>query len=334
VKHHIIEFKENLRTLLIGFLFVVLAARLTLSDLTVIGPASVAFLLVLVFVARPLSVWLSTIGSELDGRERAFLSSMAPRGIVAAAISSVFALQLAEQNVPGAERLVPITFLVIVGTVGLYGILAGPIGRRLGVAEPNPQGLIVVGAHRWARDLGARLQETGLRVLMLDTNRRNLKAARRRGLGIHRGNSLDQTMLEQVDFAGIGHLAALTPNDEVNSLTVIHFQEVLERAHTYQLPPAATGEEVDVARNLRGRVLFDESLSHEHLRSRFQEGWRSRIHEVEDPDADEDLGDYVNGPYPLFRVSDDGTLDPYTVDDRPSPEEGDRVILFGPPEDQ
>jgi NhaP-type Na+/H+ or K+/H+ antiporter len=99
VKRHIVEFKENLRTLLIGFLFVVLAARLDLSDLTVVGPSSLAFLVVLFLVARPLAVWLSTIGSDLDWRERTFLSAMAPRGIVAAAIASVFALELAENNV-------------------------------------------------------------------------------------------------------------------------------------------------------------------------------------------------------------------------------------------
>jgi hypothetical protein len=254
---------------------------------------------------------------------------MAPRGIVAAAIASVFALELAENNVPGAERLVAITFLVIVGTVGVYGVAAGPLGRRLGVAEPNPQGVVMVGADAWARDLGARLDELGLRVLLVDTNPRHLRKARREGLDTHRGNSLDQAVLEDIDFAGIGHMIAVTPNDEVNSLSVIHFQEVLERSNTYQLSPAADRDpDAAVARNLRGRVLFDEDVGHDELRDRFEAGWRCRTVTVDDPEAD--VGDYVNGPYPLFRFSPDGELTAFTTGHQPTLEEDDRVVVLGP----
>ncbi|PSG96876.1 hypothetical protein BRD56_08855 [Thermoplasmatales archaeon SW_10_69_26] len=331
-KRHIMEFKETLRTLLIGFLFIVLAARLDLSDLSVVGPSSLVFLAVLFFLARPLAVWVSTIGSDLDWRERTFLTTMAPRGIVAAAIASVFALQLVERGYPGADRLVAITFLVIVATVGVYGFVAGPIGRRLGVAEPNPQGVLIVGAQRWAREMATTLQGLGLRILLVDTNRHNLRAARSKGLDTHAGNSLDRGMLDDVDFAGLGHLLAVTPNDEVNSLTVLHFQEIFERSNTYQLT-ASEAEERDahVPLKLRGRVLFDETVTGEGLRDLVREGWTFHAREVEES---EELEGFGTGPYPLFVYTADGRLRPITSDNTPTPEAGDRVIELRSPDDQ
>ena len=110
---HIIEFKENLGVLIISSLFVLLAARLQLSDLLGVGVPQLAFLAVLILVVRPLAVALCTLGSEFNWRERAFLAWVAPRGIVAAAVSSVFALELSEAGFVDAQLLVAITFLVI-----------------------------------------------------------------------------------------------------------------------------------------------------------------------------------------------------------------------------
>lgn len=141
---HIVEFKENLRVLLISALFVILAARLPISDPAYSDPGSLWFLAVLILVVRPASVALSTIGTFLTWRERVFLGFMAPRGIVAAAVASIFSLELMELGYPGAEKLAPVMFLVIVGTVALYGLGAGRVARWLGVATPNPQGMLLL----------------------------------------------------------------------------------------------------------------------------------------------------------------------------------------------
>ena len=108
---------------------------------------SLAFIAVLVFVGRPLAVGLSTLGSALAMRERAFVAWMAPRGIVAAATSSTFALGLAQAGVGGgAENLIPITFIVIVATALIYGLSGGPVARALGVASTGPGGVLLLGA--------------------------------------------------------------------------------------------------------------------------------------------------------------------------------------------
>jgi NhaP-type Na+/H+ or K+/H+ antiporter len=129
----ITSFHENLRVILLSSLFTVLAARLSLNDLDhMLSWNSLTFLGLLIFAVRPAAVALGTIGAELSRQERIFLGFIAPRGIVAASVSSVFALQLQKAGVIRAEHLEPITFLVIIGTVTVYGLLAAPLARRLG----------------------------------------------------------------------------------------------------------------------------------------------------------------------------------------------------------
>jgi len=144
---HIIEFKENLRVLLLSSLFILLAARLEIRQLTDFGFREIGFILALIFVGRPLAIALSTLGSQLSWRERLFLCWMAPRGIVAASVSSVFALQLKQAGYGQADQLVPLTFFVIVGTVVLYGLTAAPLSRWLQVAKPKTEVFLLVGAH-------------------------------------------------------------------------------------------------------------------------------------------------------------------------------------------
>lgn len=234
---HILEFKENLRVLIIAALFIVLAARITPADLQMMNWWTAAgFLLVLIFIARPLSVWLSTIGAGLSWRERVFMSWMAPRGIVAAAVASVFALALdnAGSDVGGAQ-LVPLTFAVIVGTVTVYGLTASPVARLLGVSDQDPQGVFIVGASPVARALAQVLKRHGVSVGMIDTNRGNVSAARMANLPVAYGNVLEDVAIEDLDLRGIGRVLAMTPNEEVNTLALQRFAHHVGKANLYRL---------------------------------------------------------------------------------------------------
>ncbi|MBD3166731.1 hypothetical protein GF324_09045, partial [bacterium] len=154
---HIIEFKENLRVLLIATLFILLSARLELESLTGLGLNDFLFVAALILVIRPLSALVSSIGTNTSWRESLFIGWMAPRGIVAAAVTSVFAFELKRIGIPGAERLVPIIFLVIISTVTVYGLTALPLAHLLKLRLGKPQGVLIVGAHAWARALALKL---------------------------------------------------------------------------------------------------------------------------------------------------------------------------------
>jgi len=271
---HIVEFKENLRVLLISSLFILLAARLRFDNLMLVGTESLIFLAILVFLARPAAVAFSTIRSGLNWRERLFLAWMAPRGIVAASVASIFALRLMEAGYAQAERIVPLTFLIIIGTVMFYGLTAGFVARRLHIAEANPQGLLIVGAHAWARSLAGLLQAEGCRILLIDTNLANIAAARMAGLSAYHGNILGEHIMEELPLDGIGRLIAWTSNDEVNALATLQGAEIFGRSEVYQLPPKDTGNDHTdrMPRHLRGRLLFDRELTYTMLTDRLASG--------------------------------------------------------------
>lgn len=272
---HIVEFKEHLRVLIISTLFIVLSARLEQAAIYQVLMPSMAFLAVLLFIARPASVWLSCLGSPLKRNERRFLMWMAPRGIVAAAIASIFSERLADVGVQGAEVLAPIAFIVIIGTVTIYGLTAFPLARRLGLAEPSPQGVLFVGAHAWARKIALALKESDFHVALADSSWENVAAARLEGLSTYYGAVLSQDVLDDINLYGIGRLAAVTPNDEANSLSAIHFHEDFGRSNVFQLPPerSESGRHGVSPEHLQGRYLFDPDLTYSKLSELFSDGW-------------------------------------------------------------
>ncbi len=332
---HIIEFKENLRVLLISSLFILLAARLQLDDLSGLGIRELAFLAALILVVRPVVVGLSTLGSEFSRRERILLSWIAPRGIVAAAVAAIFALELASAGYPGAERLVSITFLVIISTVTIYGLSAAPLARLLGVAQVDPQGVLIVGAHPWARAIASELQDEGITVRLADTNYRNIADARMEGLPVYYGSALTEAALDSIELEGIGHLLALTSNDEVNSLTALHFSEVFGDANVYQLPPeqlAASSKQI-VSRHLRGRFVFDARATYWHMTARFDAGALVKTTNLTEAFDFQTFKQRYKDQIPLFLIGEKGKLTTFTVLDPPEPDAGYRVLAIVNPLD-
>ena len=309
---HVLAFKENLVVLMISTLFIVLSARLelaTFSALPVFG--SLCFLLGLLLVVRPLTVWVSCLGSSLNRSERLFLSWMAPRGIVAAAVASVFSMRLVDAGMAEAAQLTPVVFMVIVGTVLVYGLTAGPVARWLGVSNPDPQGVLIAGAHTLGRSLGKVLKESGFRVLMVDNNPQNIHQARMDGLPVHFGSILGDHLEDDLDLAGIGRLIALTPNHRVNSLAALHFSELFGEREVYQLADIASNHSKRDAfsAGLQGKTLFHESASYAQLQERLQQDQRIKCTNLTESysfeDAKRSMGETL---LPLFIIHSKGAL--------------------------
>ncbi len=329
---HIVEFKENLRMMLIGSIFILLAANLKAADLLSLGFGSLAFLAVLLFLVRPAAVFISTLGTRLEHREKLFLSWMAPRGIVAAAVASVFALRLGELGYPGADRLVALTFFVIIGTVVVYGLTAAPLARRLGLTRTGAEGVLVLGGHAWVRGIAKALRDEQVPVMLVDNNWYNVRQARMQGVPAFYSNVYSDTVLERVELGGIGRLLAMTGNDEVNSLVALHFTPLFGRNQIYQLAPEEAKLGGSVSSHLRGRSLFGEGLTHSELSRRFYAGWtfkKTRVTESFDYEAY--LARYQNQVVPMFLIGEGGRLQVLAAGGGMKPGPGQTLISLTKP---
>lgn len=322
----ILAFKESLSVLLISSLFILLAARVELSAFGVLGWNGPIFVAFVILIARPLSVFISTSGSGLTWQEKLFLSWMAPRGIVAAAVASVFAIRL---GFDGAY-IVPATFLVIVGTVVVYGLTAFPLARRLGLATASPQGILIASAHPAARAIAHTLLEAGFRVVLVDTNRSHVSVANMEGLEAVFANILSEHATDELDLGGIGRFFAMTSNDEVNSLAAMHFTELFGKAKVYQLAPQHSGSQrTSVAgHHFRGRLLFSDSLTHSSLDSRFEHGASLKTTRLTDEFDFAAFSERYTDAVPLFLITESKKLIVLTAEKTVEPASGQTLVAL------
>jgi len=322
----LIEFNESVRTLLISFLFILLAARIEPEALRDVAAPALVFLALLVFLARPLSVLVSTVRTPLSWRERVFLMTMAPRGIVAAAVSAIFAIRLEEEGVPDAAKIVPIVFLVIIGTIVVYGFAAGPAARALGLAEAQANGVLIAGSHVVARGVASELDKRNIKTLLLDTDPYNVTRAIAAGLRARRMSVLAEEASHDLDLRGIGRLLAFTSNDEVNALATARFARVFGRREVFQLAPTARRSgDPSVPQEHLGRIVGIDGLTYSTLDERASQGWRvrsSRGGEAIQTAVDENLF------LPLLRIVDDKLA--FLCRNDPLPTGGEVIGLAAP----
>jgi NhaP-type Na+/H+ or K+/H+ antiporter len=336
--NRILEFKENLRVLLISSLFIVLAARVDLAALREVAVPALLYLASLVFIVRPAAVTVSTLGSPLDWRERAMLMSLAPRGIVAAAVSTVFALRLEAAGVAGAEELVPIVFCVIAGSIILYSIPAPYIARALGVAGSQSNGLLIYGSHSWARELAAVIQDADVRVALVDSNYFSVRAARMRDLTAYYTNIATSEPSTSFDLDGIGSFLALSPGYEANALACLHMTEAFDASHIYQLAPeeglaAQLGPSAPL--HLRGRTAFSTAPSYSDIEERVARGWTFKLTSLSEEFGENEYRErYGEDAITLLGIRDDGAgVKVFTPDRAPDFAADTSVIGLVPPSD-
>jgi NhaP-type Na+/H+ or K+/H+ antiporter len=212
------EFKEQLTNLFIGMLFVLLAADIRVEEVRALGERGIWAVVALMVVVRPLNILVGTSGSGLSAREKGFLCWMAPRGIVAAAVASLFAESLERAGLPGGAELRAMVFLVIAVTVTVQGLSGGFVARLLGVARRKKEGYVILGAGDLGRAFAAALRDAGGDVVLLDSNPDACRAAQDAGFRVLHGSGLTEAILLRAGIDGKAGALAVTPNDEVNLL--------------------------------------------------------------------------------------------------------------------
>jgi NhaP-type Na+/H+ or K+/H+ antiporter len=325
----ILDFKESLSILLISGLFIILAARIDFGLFEQLGWSALGVFVAMQFLARPLKIILTTAGSKLNWRERALLGWIGPRGIVAAAISAVFGLRLEQAGFADAAFLVPLSFMVIIGTVLLQGATAGTLARLLGVAEPEPRGFLVVGANRVARAIALQLRKAGYRTVLADTSWENIEKARTEGFDTYYGSLVSEHADRHLDLVGIGGLLGLSAHSALNSLAVMRYRREFGDGNTYALH--ATLEEqpenLRIAAAQPGHELFGKDISYTRLMKFLGKGAVATVTLDEGENVDTFTARNPDAVL-LFAIDPRGNAHAFTATKRPAATRGWKLIAI------
>lgn len=286
------DFKEQLTMLFIGMLFVLLAADVRLSEVSALGRNGLLTVAALMFVVRPLNVLVGTLGTQFTLRERAFLSWLAPRGIVAAAVSSLFALRLEAAGFSGGGELRALVFLVIAVTVVVEGLTGGWVASLLGVRRPAEGGVAILGANALGRALAAQLEGGDTRVVLVDSSPQACTAAEKEGFRVVYGSAFSEAVLMRAGLDERDGCVAVTNNEEVNFAFCRRARREFRTGRVWvALRTESTEVTPAMVEHMGGRVLFGGPRNFERWTIRLEakqaevESWRS----IEDSDSREAL---------------------------------------------
>jgi len=327
------RFKEYISIMLVAVVFIMLTADLDIARFAALDYRGLLLVAAILFLTRPASVLISTIGSDVAWQDRILLAWIAPRGIVAAATAGVMAPRLAEQGFSGADALLPLVFVVIFSTITLHGLSINWLANRLGLADTSRNGILLVGASPWSIDFARTLHNLGVPVLLVDNSWHNLRAARLSGIKVFYGEILSEFAEESIELGRIGTVLTATNNDAYNALVCTALAPEVGRNQIFQL---SMGEHTDadprgVARSLRGRVAFDEDALFEKLWRLHVRGWsfyKTRI--TENYSYSDFLGDCPAEAMRLLVLDANEKVSLISPDAEPEPQAGDTLVYYGP----
>ncbi|WP_418315086.1 cation:proton antiporter [Piscinibacter sakaiensis] len=269
------RFKENLTVVLLSVLFIIIPSQLQASQLDLLDWRTLAFVFAVLLLVRPLTIALATIGAPMRGGDKILLGWVAPRGIVAAATAGIFGPALVAAGYPDAERLLPITFAVIIATVLAHGLTMGRLGRHLGLAARSDNGVLFVGSSPWTVAFARVLKRLDIDVLIVDGVYSRLKEARMDNLPVYYGEILSDHAEHTLEAQHLNHLLCGTVNDFYNALVCKAQGRRYGNHRSFQFAThKSSGQQLNqLTLQQRGYFAFSEDATYEFLHERLNEGW-------------------------------------------------------------
>ena len=330
----LLYFKESLSVLLISILFILLAANISLDEMLLVFNWQTALLLaVIIFILRPLGVFLSTTNSPLKTNEKLFISWVGPRGIVAAGIASLFGTKLVLLGEPGAEYITPLVFSVVLVTVLLNATTARLFAKIVGVFLKTPEGVLIVGASKFSRLIASYLQKNDRHVVLLDTNIFNINTAKELGLEAINADIYSVELTDNIELNDVGYLLAMTGSDEINTKAISRFGKEFGETGTYRL---MTSEELQTNEPPSSKELFSDT--HDYSKFTHVANKYPSIQEIPLDSHDElirllKIIEKDEDAISLFLKHPEGFLDIVSVRTRIEVEKGSHLVYIGKPMD-
>tara|TARA_R110002020_G_scaffold48286_6_gene137643 strand:+ start:6984 stop:8891 length:1908 start_codon:yes stop_codon:yes gene_type:complete len=328
------RFKETITTLLVSGIFIILTASLSIEDIRSLDWQAALFVASLLLVIRPVAIMLATIKSGATIQERILTSWIAPRGVVAVAVSGLFGTLLADAGVADAGRMVAFSFAVVVTTIVLHGFTLAPLARFLELKKTSKPGILIVGGSRWSTALAKKLNEAEVPVLLADQNWNHLAEARLASIPVYFGEVLSESAHHAIDPKSFSSLIAAGDNDAYNALVCTDFGPELGRSHVFQI--GRIDEKARQALNftLGGRSLTKEPVSFHDLREKLLSGWTFQLTRLTDEYGWADYKDSrPDGALVLLWIKPSGTL-VFAATASSSPGQNDRILSFAMPKDE
>ncbi|MGM0896822.1 MAG: cation:proton antiporter [Bacillota bacterium] len=327
------HFKETMSILLISSVFMMLTASLSMEVLLEIFNWSIiSFVLVMLFIVRPLSIWISTIRTDLSWQEKALVGWIAPRGIVALTVSGYFASVLLDAGFEDAELLTALTFALVFSTVVAHGFSITWVGRKLGLASAEEPGIIIIGASRFTTALSKVLHDMGKNVLLVDDSWGRLQKARQLGIKTYVGNILSEHTEYEVDLTPYEKMLVASETDSFNALVVNNFVPEMGRINLFQTA-LHQGDPADFHSSLSGRILFTEDWNIHALDEKAEQGYAMRSTKLTERFTYEEFNKkWSANTIPLFIETAQGNIEFFSSDKVLEPKQGDTIISFTGPE--
>ena len=333
-REDLMRFKENLTVILLSVLFIVIPSQLDRELIYLMDFRILMFVLAVVFLVRPLTIMLATIGAPMRMADRKLLSWIAPRGIVAAATAGIFGPALVAAGYPDGEKLPFIVFLVIITTVLAHGLTIGRFSRRLGLAAKTANGLLIVGASPWTTELAKALKKYEVEVLLVDGGYHRLKNARMDGIDIYYGEILSEHAENTLETLHLNHLLAATDNDFYNALVCKAMGRSFGHHRSFQLAThqESRHEPKRLTLQRRGHIAFNASADFETLNQRLDEGWKVQTSVLSKTYTFENMRQRLGEPgvdwLLVAAVTPDGTFRLYSSEQPFTAEPGWKVLYF------
>lgn len=327
------HFKENISILLISAIFIMLASSLQIETIIhIFSPNIIAYVLLMMFLVRPLSIFISTINSGLSLEEKALVGWIAPRGIVALTVSSYFAAKLADAGYEDASLLTALTFGLVFFTVLAHGFSIGPLAKRLNLSLEGKPGVLIVGSNQFSVGLAKSLQALGLPVLIADASWDNLRIARRKGLDFYHGDILSEQTEYNLDTIPYDYLIAATDSYSYNALVCTAFMPEYGRTNVFKVDPNEDEQLDNQILSLGGRSLFRDEISLDELTDMLNQGYVFRRTPLTEQFTYEQfLAEQSTDTLPLYMLKPSNQITFYASDMRSTPGAGDVLVSLTPP---
>lgn len=326
---NISHFIENVSVILTSTIFILLTASLTRETIAeVFSIQIIGFVIVMLFVVRPLSIWISTIGTELTNREKTLIGWIAPRGIVALTVSGYFATILMDDGYREAGLLTTLTFALVFITVCAHGFTLAPLAKKLKLASESEPGVLIVGASSFSIALAYKLKELGNPVLISDTSSGKLKLIRKKGIETYSGQILDEHSQFEIDLTPYEFILVLSDDPNYNALVTQSFLPEFGYNKTFTIATERLDEEKDggFPTTVKAHMLFDEEHVFTELNKKINTTYS--IESKQANDNYEKIEEAQVGGYPLCVRKKDGSIAFKTLKDSPSVDKEDIIIYL------